>query len=98
MLVTVNSFRRTDLVPPESASDIQDRLNEISFNAALVLEINGIHTVNCVLRQQKQARSVRTRGGRPFKEILFHRISDDDYMRTLGYVSKANPNLRFLKE
>lgn len=98
VMVTVNSFRRTDLTPPKSASEIQDRLNEISFNAALVLEINGIHTVNCVLRQQTQARPFLTRGGRPFKEILFHRISDDDYMRTLGYVSKANPSLRFLEE
>src|SRR3954447_16440756 len=51
VLVTVNPLRRTDLTPPQSASDIQDRLNEIIFNASLVLEINGIHTVNNVLRQ-----------------------------------------------
>lgn len=98
VMATVNSFRRPDLTPPQSAPDIQDRLNEISFNAALVLEINGIHTVNCVIRQQAQTRPFLARNNRPFKEILFHRISDDDYMRTLGYVSKANPSLRFLEE
>jgi predicted acylesterase/phospholipase RssA len=34
----------------------------------------------------------------PCREILFHRISGDDYMRGLGYVSKANPSLPLLKE
>jgi NTE family protein len=98
VMVTVNPFRRTDLMPPQSASEIQDRLNEITFNSALVLEINGIHTVNNLLQQQTQASPLHTRDNRPFKEILFHRISDDDYMRTLGYVSKANPSLPFLQE
>jgi hypothetical protein len=29
VLVTVNPFRRTDLMPPRTPADIQDRLNEI---------------------------------------------------------------------
>lgn len=98
VMVTVNPFRRTDLRPPQTASDIQDRLNEISFNSSLILEINGIHTVNNLLRQQKRKSPLNTRDDRPMKEILFHRICDDDYMRTLGYVSKANPSLSLLKE
>jgi NTE family protein len=98
VMATVNPFRRTDLRPPQTASDIQDRLNEISFNASLILEINGIHTVNNLLRQQTRRSSLNTRDNRPMKEILFHRISDDDYMRKLGYVSKANPSLPLLKE
>ena len=98
VIVTVNPFRRTDLVPPQSASDIQDRLNEITFNSSLVLEINGIETINRVLAQQSPNPELRARDSRPFKEIQFHRVSDDEYMRTLGYVSKANPSLRFLEE
>lgn len=98
VMVTVNPFRRTDLMPPKSASDIQDRLNEITFNSSLILEINGIHTINSLLQKEAQTPLVRPRDNKPFKQILFHRISDDDYMRTLGYVSKANPTLRFLKE
>lgn len=98
LLATVNPFRRTDLMPPQSASDIQDRLNEIIFNSSLVLEINGIDMVSRLIRQQTKGSPFRTRGNRPYQEILFHRISDDDYMRTLGYVSKANPSLPFLEE
>ena len=98
LMVTVNPFRRTDLMPPQSASDIQDRLNEIIFNSSLVLEINGIHTVNNLLRQWTEQPPLRALDNRPLREILFHRISDDDYMRTLGYVSKANPSLLFLEE
>jgi NTE family protein len=98
VMVTVNPFRRTDLMPPQSASDIQDRLNELIFNSSLVLEINGIHMVNSLIRRPTKRSRFRTRGNRPYQEILFHRISDDDYMRTLGYVSKANPSLPFLEE
>ena len=98
LMVTVNPFRRTDLMPPQSASDIQDRLNEIIFNSSLVLEINGIHTVNNLLRQWTEQPPLRAHDNRPLREILFHRISDDGYMRTLGYVSKANPSLLFLEE
>jgi NTE family protein len=98
VMATVNPFQRTDLMPPRTAPDIQDRLNEITFNSALVLEINGIHTVNNLLRQQTQTAPFHARDNRPLQEILFHRISDDDYMRALGYVSKANPSLPFLEE
>jgi NTE family protein len=98
LMVTVNPFRRTDLMPPQSASDIQDRLNEIIFNSSLVLEVNGIHTVNNLLRQCTEQPPLRAHDNRPLREILFHRISDDGYMRTLGYVSKANPSLLFLEE
>ena len=98
LMVTVNPFRRTDLMPPQSASDIQDRLNEIIFNSSLVLEINGIHTVNNLLRQWTEQPPLRANDNRPLREILFHRISDDGYMRRLGYVSKANPSLLFLEE
>ena len=98
LMVTVNPFRRTDLMPPQSGMDIQDRLNEIIFNSSLVLEINGIHTVNNLLRQCTEQPPLRAHDNRPLREILFHRISDDGYMRMLGYVSKVNPSLLFLEE
>jgi NTE family protein len=98
VLATINPIRRTDLTPPRSAADIQDRLNEITFNASLVLEVNGIEMVNRLLRQNAETFRFHARDDLPCREILFHRISDDNYMRGLGYVSKANPSLPFLKE
>ncbi len=48
MLVLVNAFHR-DGMPPYSSPAILDRLNEITFNASVVLEINAIETVNRLL-------------------------------------------------
>ncbi|HYZ33470.1 MAG TPA: patatin-like phospholipase family protein, partial [Crenalkalicoccus sp.] len=98
VMATINPFRRTDLMPPMTAPQIQDRLNEITFNSSLVLEVNGIETVNRLLRQHAQGSPFRARDNKPCREILFHRISDDDFMRDLGFVSKANPSLPFLEE
>jgi len=41
LLVLVNAFHR-DAMPPRTAPAIMDRLNEITFNAPSVLEINAI--------------------------------------------------------
>ena len=50
MLVLVNAFHR-DGMPPHSAPAILDRLNEITFNASVVLEINAIEAINSVLAE-----------------------------------------------
>ncbi|WP_174436282.1 hypothetical protein [Azospirillum brasilense] len=57
----VNPFRRTDLMLPRSAWGIQDRLSKIIFNASLMLETGGVHTINSVLRQKTQTPPFRAR-------------------------------------
>jgi NTE family protein len=77
-------------MPPRSARDILDRLNEIIFNASLVLELNGIHVVNKLLAETGAA-------GTRYRPIRFHRIADDAFMQTLGVSSKSNPSRPFLE-
>ena len=70
LLVLVNPFHR-DNMPPVTAPGILDRLNEITFNASVVLEVNAIEAVNSLLAEL--AASGVPYGGR-YKPIRIHAI------------------------
>jgi NTE family protein len=86
ILVMVNPLVRQNM-PPKNAPDIQDRLNEIGFNASVVLEINAIEAVNRVLADLGGAgASKRTK----YKPVRFHLIRDDPFLAEFGFVSKSS--------
>ncbi len=58
LLVLINPLAY-DKPPPTNARQILDRLNQITFNASLVLEVNAIEAVN-----KRAARPKRRRSGR----------------------------------
>lgn len=74
LLVQINPLRRQAL--PTTSADILDRLNEITFNAALIAEMRAIDFVKRLLAEGKldPAR---------YKDVLMHRIDGgrelDDY-------------------
>ena len=92
LLVLVNPFHRADM-PPRTAPGILDRLNEITFNASVVLEINAIEAINSLLAEL--ADSGVPYAGR-YKPIRLHAIRDDAYLATLGFVSKNSTSWAFL--
>jgi NTE family protein len=92
MLVLVNAFHR-DGMPPHSAPAILDRLNEITFNASVVLEINAIEAINSVLAEL--AASGIAYHGR-YKPIRLHAIRNDAFVEQLGFVSKSSTSWEFL--
>ena len=92
LLVLVNAFHR-DAMPPRSASGILDRLNEITFNASVVLELNAIETVNRLLAELPASGVPYTGRYRP---IRVHAIRNDAYMEQLGFVSKNSTSWTFL--
>ena len=65
VLVQINPIRRSGV--PTSPADILDRLNEITFNAALIAEMRA---VDFVKRQLADGRLDATR----YKDVLMHRI------------------------
>jgi NTE family protein len=83
LLVVVNPFLYPN-PPPTTARQILDRLNQVTFNASLVLEVNAIEAVNAVLRA----------GGNPpggrYRPIRFHKIQNERFSETLGFVSKSS--------
>nr|WP_294503354.1 patatin-like phospholipase family protein [uncultured Rhodopila sp.] len=92
LLVLVNPFHR-DNMPPVTAPGILDRLNEITFNASIVLEVNAIEAVNSLLAELA-ASDVSYRGR--YKPIRMHAISDPAFLAGLGFVSKSSTSWSFL--
>jgi NTE family protein len=92
VLVLVNAFRR-DAMPPRTAPAILARLNEITFNASVVLELNAITAVNTLL-DELAAAGVPYRGR--YRPIRLHAVRNDAYAETLGFASKNSTSWAFL--
>ena len=89
LIVWVNPLNRHDV--PTGARDILDRLNEITFNATLVQEIEAIDAVNELKPSGNALRS-------PYKRIRLHEIKDEPALAGLGHASKSNTDWNFLLE
>lgn len=82
VIVNINPMLRDVL--PRSPTEIQDRINEISFNASLLRELRAI---NFVKRLHDEERLT----GRPMKNPLIHMIMDDFLMNSLSAGTKIVP-------
>ncbi|WP_347266381.1 patatin-like phospholipase family protein [Paracoccus sp. (in: a-proteobacteria)] len=82
VIVNINPMHSENI--PKTPSAIQDRVNEISFNASLLAELRAINFV-------KRLHAENRLGGRPMKNVLLHAIKDDDLMNSLGAGSKLMP-------
>lgn len=89
LIVWLNPLNRPDV--PTSARDIQDRLNEVTFNATLVQEIEAIDAVNELKRGGRAAWT-------PYKRIRLHEIKDEPALAHLGVASKCDTDWSFLLE
>lgn len=87
-----------DRVPPDTAWEIIDRMNEITFNASLIAEIKSIHEINQLLDQVPASAVAKRPGGKLHdkEEILIHYIPPHVEMAGLGVASKSNTALPFL--
>jgi NTE family protein len=92
LMVLVNPFHR-DGMPPYTAPGIMDRLNEITFNASIVLEVNAIEAINSLLREL--AENDVPYSGR-FKPVRIHAITNTAFLEQLGFVSKNSTSWVFL--
>lgn len=84
VIVNINPMRREEV--PHSPAAIADRVNEVSFNAALLSELRAI---NFVKRLHNEG---RLHGGRVMKNVLVHMIMDDTLMNDLSARSKIMPD------
>ncbi|WP_218313711.1 patatin-like phospholipase family protein [Halomonas sp. 18071143] len=86
LLVQINPIRRDEL--PTTASAIMNRLNEITFNAALIKEVRMIALLKHALEEQGIENC--------YQQALFHRISGDKALEGLSVSSKMNAEWPFL--
>ncbi|HUY68361.1 MAG TPA: patatin-like phospholipase family protein [Alphaproteobacteria bacterium] len=90
ILVQINPLKRPGT--PETPAAIIDRLNEITFNAALIGEMRAIAFVERLIEEDhlKDAKAAK------LKRINMHMIGDEEEMRKLGAASKLDASMDFL--
>jgi len=87
IIVQVNPMNRPKV--PDTAREILNRLNEISFNSSLMREMSGIITVTRLLEQGRAE-------GSGFAPVNFHMIQAEEEMSDLGAASKFSADWDFL--
>jgi NTE family protein len=87
MLVQINPLLRKEL--PTNARAIQDRLNEITFNASLLRELRAIEFVNRLV----DAGKLKTD---EYKRVLMHRIDGGPPLALLTSSTRMNSEWDFL--
>lgn len=87
VLVQINPIQRTKL--PTTAADILDRLNEITFNSALIAEMRAIDFVKRLLAQGKLD---PTR----YKDVLMHRIDGGKVLEEFAASSKSQTDAKLI--
>ncbi|QFU00743.1 Patatin-like phospholipase [Halomonas sp. THAF5a] len=87
LLVQITPMRREEL--PTSAADILNRLNEITFNAALIKEVRMIATLQKLLGEHDIDIGC-------YGEARLHHLSGDEPLSHLSVSSKLNAEWAFL--
>lgn len=87
LLIQINPFRREEL--PRTAYEIQNRLNEITFNGSLIKEMRSIAFLWEMIQDEQLDRAA-------YRDARVHRISAEDEMGKLSVSSKLNAERAFL--
>lgn len=87
LLVKINPLARAGI--PDSAEEIADRINEITFNAGLIGEMRAIAFVQRLVEQG------RVDPGE-YKHLRLHMVADEEGLAPLHPSSKLNTDRRFL--
>lgn len=88
VIVQINPLVRKKL--PRSATEITNRLNEITFNASLAREISSILLLKQLIDEEQVSR-VR------YTDMRLHRISAETELERLSVSSKLNAEWSFLQ-
>ncbi|GAB5508436.1 MAG: patatin-like phospholipase family protein [Rhizobiaceae bacterium] len=88
LLVQINPVAREGA--PRTAREIQNRLEEITFNAGLLRELRAIAFVKGLIAAGKLSHD-------DYRDIRMHRIDADEAFRDLEASSKINAEWAFLK-
>jgi NTE family protein len=90
LIVHVNPIIRTDV--PTQSYDIDNRINEITFNSSLMNELRSIAFVQKLLREDMLKNSYKEK----YKDMLLHAIRAEETMRSLSVASKFDTSWPFL--
>jgi NTE family protein len=89
IVVSINPMVRDDV--PDTPLEIQNRINEISFNASLLGELRAINFVRRLIAEGRMEQ------GR-MKDVRVHMIADDGLMNALSATTKLLPSPGLMAE
>ncbi len=90
VIVHINPIVRPRV--PTTAAEIENRLNEITFNASLLKELRAVAFATKLIEEGWIKDEYRAK----LKRVLVHSIRSDDAMCGLGVASKLNTDWTFL--
>ncbi|OCX63118.1 patatin [Thioclava sp. SK-1] len=82
VIVNINPLLRDDV--PHTPDQIEERINEISFNSSLLRELRAIQFVRDLISKKRLPEG-------SMKDVLIHMVADDKVMLELGAASKVTP-------
>ncbi|MCP5432509.1 MAG: patatin-like phospholipase family protein [Alphaproteobacteria bacterium] len=89
IVVHINPIERPTV--PKTASEIHNRINEITFNSSMMREMRAIDFVTRLIDEQRV-------GGDGLKRMFIHSVENDAFMQTLSVETKLDPDWPFLKK
>lgn len=87
VVIQINPIERKGA--PKTPQDIQNRMNEISFNSSLLKELRGIDFVDRLIRQGKLSTD-------EYRQVRVHVVENQAELKPLGASSKMNVEWKFL--
>ncbi len=88
VIIQINPFERREL--PKTAYEIENRLNEITFNASLIKELRAAYFLAEIIRHEGLEREA-------YRDARLHRIEAEQEMRKFSVSSKLNAEWPFLE-
>jgi NTE family protein len=89
LIVEINPLLRPDV--PRTTQDISDRINEISFNSALLQDLRALEFVTRLLDDNKLDK-------KRYRRMLVHMIATSDDVMRLGASTKSKTDMPFLQK
>jgi len=91
LMVHVNPIDREEI--PKESYTIENRMNEITFNASLIKELRAIDFVKKLINEDMLKDEYKDQ----YTDVLFHAIRADEVMCDLSIASKFDTDWNFLK-
>ena len=89
VIVQINPLRRPDV--PQTARDILNRLNELSFNTSIMREMRGFATISQLIESGQLT-------NHHYAQVNFHMIEAQDDLANFNASSKSNTDIAFLED
>lgn len=89
IIVAINPLVRSEV--PQTATEILNRINEISFNSSLLSELRAVNFVRRLIAEGKVAKGT-------MKDVRVHMIADDKLMNSLSADTKLRPTTGLIGE